>query len=261
MSRRGAPSSSTVLRHERDAWTALVNGNHVALIRHGSAPPGYGDPPGFKIDNCATQRNMDERGRAQARALGEAFRQHGVPVQKIISSPWCRCLETARLMALVGRGLIGAESGASCRAEGDGGRLARTGHACGGDARVHRPRARWDHAGANRDRGGQAQAAVNGRRGHDLYAQVTCAGEHSLSLYGTRSLLTPTEDLSTTAFRRGPRQIALTPSVAAPQVGPTIEDEGLRPQKKRPSRCAIWQPTWLTLTACPRRKPTKCSPG
>jgi broad specificity phosphatase PhoE len=86
---------------EREAWAALINGNHVALVRHGSAPPGYGgDPPGFKIDDCATQRNMDERGRAQARALGEAFRQHGVPVDKILSSPWCRCLETARLMAL-----------------------------------------------------------------------------------------------------------------------------------------------------------------
>jgi phosphohistidine phosphatase SixA len=86
---------------ERDAWAALVNGSHVALVRHGSAPPGFGgDPPGFKIDDCATQRNMDERGRSQARALGEAFRQHGVPVDKILSSPWCRCLETARLMAL-----------------------------------------------------------------------------------------------------------------------------------------------------------------
>ena len=85
---------------ERDAWAALVTGGHVALVRHGSAPPGYGDPPGFKIDDCATQRNMDERGRAQARAVGEAFRQHGVPVDKILSSPWCRCLETARLMAL-----------------------------------------------------------------------------------------------------------------------------------------------------------------
>lgn len=83
------------------AWAALVNGSHVALIRHGNAPPGYGgDPPGFKIDDCATQRNMDERGRAQARAVGEAFRQHGVRVDKILSSPWCRCLETARLMAL-----------------------------------------------------------------------------------------------------------------------------------------------------------------
>ncbi len=84
----------------REAWAALVNGGHVALIRHGNAPPGYGDPPGFKIDDCATQRNLDERGRAQARALGEAFRQHGVRVDKILSSPWCRCLETARLLAL-----------------------------------------------------------------------------------------------------------------------------------------------------------------
>ena len=85
----------------REAWAALVQGGHVALIRHGNAPPGYGgDPPGFKIDDCATQRNMDERGRAQARALGEAFRQHGVRVDKILSSPWCRCLETARLLTL-----------------------------------------------------------------------------------------------------------------------------------------------------------------
>jgi len=83
------------------AWTALVKGGHVALVRHGNAPPGYGgDPPGFKVDDCATQRNMDERGRAQARAVGEAFRQHDVPVDKILSSPWCRCLETARLMAV-----------------------------------------------------------------------------------------------------------------------------------------------------------------
>ena len=85
---------------ERDAWAALVSGSHVALVRHGNAPPGYGDPPGFKIDDCATQRNLDELGRAQARAVGEAFRQHGVQVDKILSSPLCRCLETARLMAL-----------------------------------------------------------------------------------------------------------------------------------------------------------------
>src|SRR2546430_12004916 len=77
-----------------EAWAALAKGGHVALVRHGNAPPGYGgDPPVFKIDDCATQRNMDERGRAQARAVGEAFRQHGVIVDKILSSPWCRCLE------------------------------------------------------------------------------------------------------------------------------------------------------------------------
>jgi phosphohistidine phosphatase SixA len=93
----GVPAAAA---DDSPAWAALVNGGHVALIRHGNAPPGYGDPPGFKIDDCATQRNLDEKGRAQARAVGEAFRRHGVRPDKILSSPWCRCLETGRLMAL-----------------------------------------------------------------------------------------------------------------------------------------------------------------
>lgn len=82
-----------------DAWAALAKGGHVALIRHANAPPGYGgDPPGFRFDDCETQRNLDEAGRQQARALGEAFRSHGVLVDQILSSPVCRCLDTARLM-------------------------------------------------------------------------------------------------------------------------------------------------------------------
>ena len=85
----------------KEAWAALVKGGHVALIRHGNAPPGRGgDPPGFKIDDCQTQRNLDEIGREQAKALGEAFRKHGVRVDRIQSSPWCRCMETASLMAV-----------------------------------------------------------------------------------------------------------------------------------------------------------------
>ena len=84
-----------------DSWAALLKGGHVALIRHGNAPPGYGgDPPGFKIDDCKTQRNLDEQGRGEARALGQAFREKGVRVDRVLSSPWCRCLETARLMAV-----------------------------------------------------------------------------------------------------------------------------------------------------------------
>ena len=84
-----------------EAWAALAKGGHVALIRHGNAPPGYGgDPPGFRIDDCKTQRNLDDQGRGEARALGEAFRAHGVRVDRILSSPWCRCLETAHLMAV-----------------------------------------------------------------------------------------------------------------------------------------------------------------
>ena len=94
------PSMSDAQADERVAWKALASGKHVALIRHGNAPPGYwGDPPGFKIDDCATQRNLDDKGRAQARALGAMFRAKRVRVGAVRSSPWCRCLETARLMS------------------------------------------------------------------------------------------------------------------------------------------------------------------
>src|SRR5215470_15900642 len=86
---------------ERDAWAALASGGHVALVRHGNAPPGYGgDPPGFKIDDCTTQRNLDERGRDESRALGAAFRERGVRVDRVVASPWCRTQETAELMAV-----------------------------------------------------------------------------------------------------------------------------------------------------------------
>ena len=111
---RVAPAALTVLLvitpdlaagDSTEAWVALVEGGHVALIRHGNAPGptlGQGDPPGFKIDDCMTQRNLDEKGRAQAKALGESFHHRGVRVDRIQSSPWCRCMETARLMAVGG---------------------------------------------------------------------------------------------------------------------------------------------------------------
>jgi broad specificity phosphatase PhoE len=83
------------------AWAALAKGGHVALIRHGNAPPGYGgDPPGMRLDDCTTQRNLDDVGRAQAKALGEEFRKHGVRVDKVMASPFCRTIETAELMAV-----------------------------------------------------------------------------------------------------------------------------------------------------------------
>ncbi len=70
MSLHAAPAA--VAADADDAWAALVKGGHVALIRHGNAPPGRGgDPPGFRIDDCRTQRNLDDAGREQARLLGE----------------------------------------------------------------------------------------------------------------------------------------------------------------------------------------------
>ena len=94
-------ASSVAAEGPDEAWAALATGGHVALIRHGNAPPGYGgDPPGFRLNDCSTQRNLDDAGREQARALGEAFRKHGVRVDRILASPVCRCVDTARLMAV-----------------------------------------------------------------------------------------------------------------------------------------------------------------
>ncbi|MGF1495607.1 MAG: histidine phosphatase family protein [Elainellaceae cyanobacterium] len=62
--------------------------------------PGTGDPLNFQLDDCATQRNLSEEGRAQARRTGNAFREKNVAVQQVLSSEWCRCLETAELLDL-----------------------------------------------------------------------------------------------------------------------------------------------------------------
>lgn len=78
-------------------WSALRGGEHVVLMRHAVAP-GTGDPAGFELDDCSTQRNLSERGREQARATGERFRANGVTDAAVYSSQWCRCLETARLL-------------------------------------------------------------------------------------------------------------------------------------------------------------------
>jgi broad specificity phosphatase PhoE len=90
-------AAAPALAAEESVWAALQRGGHVVLIRHAETTPGVGDPPGFKIDDCSTQRNLSDAGRAQARRLGDAFRARGVAVERLLSSPWCRCLETAEL--------------------------------------------------------------------------------------------------------------------------------------------------------------------
>jgi phosphohistidine phosphatase SixA len=80
------------------AWAALRQGGHVALMRHTDAPGGAGDPPGFKLDDCSTQRNLSDRGRSDAAAMGAQVKANRVSFARILSSPWCRCLDTARLM-------------------------------------------------------------------------------------------------------------------------------------------------------------------
>jgi phosphohistidine phosphatase SixA len=78
-------------------WALLKDGGQVVMIRHALTTPGVGDPDGMKLDDCRTQRNLSDEGRRHARQLGQALRERGVPVARVLSSPWCRCVETARL--------------------------------------------------------------------------------------------------------------------------------------------------------------------
>jgi phosphohistidine phosphatase SixA len=82
---------------EARLWSVLRGGGHVILVRHALTTPGVGDPTGMRLDDCGTQRNLSEEGRRDARALGEAFRARGIAVERVLTSPWCRCIETAQL--------------------------------------------------------------------------------------------------------------------------------------------------------------------
>lgn len=84
-------------RADEALWALLKQGGQIVLIRHGVTTPGVGDPPGFKLDDCRTQRNLSDAGRQEAQRLGAALRERGVPVARVLSSPWCRCIETARI--------------------------------------------------------------------------------------------------------------------------------------------------------------------
>lgn len=77
-------------------WEALRAPGSVVVLRHSYAPGAF-DPPDARLDDCSTQRNLDENGRAQAGRIGEAFRQNGIAAGAVLSSPRCRCLDTARL--------------------------------------------------------------------------------------------------------------------------------------------------------------------
>ena len=83
-----------------NAWRALRAGGHVALMRHADAPGGFGDPPGFRVEDCATQRNLSAKGRADAEKIGARLKSEGIAFEKILSSPWCRCIDTAKLLKL-----------------------------------------------------------------------------------------------------------------------------------------------------------------
>lgn len=77
----------------------LSDGRHVLLMRHADAP-GFGDPKGYQLNQCSTQRNLGEAGIKQSQIIGQWLKSQGISNARVFSSPWCRCLDTAKLLNL-----------------------------------------------------------------------------------------------------------------------------------------------------------------
>jgi len=75
-------------------WKPPQEGNKIILIRH-SLAPGSGDPTGFKISDCNTQRNLNQQGITQSKKIGELFKRNKISIDQVLSSQWCRCKDTA----------------------------------------------------------------------------------------------------------------------------------------------------------------------
>jgi broad specificity phosphatase PhoE len=78
-------------------WKRIAQGGVTVMIRHAQTVPGVGDPPHFRLEDCSTQRNLSEEGRAHARRVRAAFKARGISTSRVLSSQWCRCIETAEL--------------------------------------------------------------------------------------------------------------------------------------------------------------------
>ena len=74
----------------------LENGGKLIFIRHAYAP-GIGDPNNFNLNDCSTQRNLRQKGRAQSKRIGDFFKINDIKIDKVLSSEWCRCKETAKI--------------------------------------------------------------------------------------------------------------------------------------------------------------------
>lgn len=92
----GLPAISRGQPDNVRAWALMQEEPVVVLFRHAYAP-GVGDPPNFRLGDCATQRVLNEQGRQQAKAIGQAFRDNNIHVGKVLSSQWCRAYDSANL--------------------------------------------------------------------------------------------------------------------------------------------------------------------
>jgi len=83
--------------HSMQLMDALKQGGYTILVRHMATVPATHDPSTFDIDDCSTQRNLSDTGRRQAELIGQSFQKLGIGVGEVLSSPYCRCMDTGQL--------------------------------------------------------------------------------------------------------------------------------------------------------------------
>lgn len=91
------PAAALAQHAESDFWAQARSGGHVFLMRHAATEAGIGDPPHFRLNDCRTQRNLSAEGRAFSRDLGRRMAAQGIRLDAVLSSAWCRCVDTASL--------------------------------------------------------------------------------------------------------------------------------------------------------------------
>ena len=89
-------TSSVKADFNKKLFNQLEDGGKLIFIRHAYAP-GSGDPSNFNLNDCSTQRNLSEEGRKQAEYIGNFFRDKKIKIDKVLTSEWCRCKETAKI--------------------------------------------------------------------------------------------------------------------------------------------------------------------
>jgi phosphohistidine phosphatase SixA len=92
-------SASAATANRESLLEALKSGGHVLLLRHAQTEPGIGDPPNFRLNDCRTQRNLSAAGRTQTRAIATQLKAANIRFDKTLTSEWCRCRDTANLIA------------------------------------------------------------------------------------------------------------------------------------------------------------------
>ena len=92
-------ASMSLRAQEAELLAVLRSPGHLGLMRHSTAS-GSDDPPNFRLGDCATQRNLSPGGRSQAAAIGDRLRAGGISSARVVSSQWCRCMDTSRLLAM-----------------------------------------------------------------------------------------------------------------------------------------------------------------